>query len=372
MKLAGSKIAVLSRPFMAMLIVSFVLGSTLVGINSYAESEESDSTLVSFAHIGPVSDEGWTWSHDQGRLAVEKAFKGKVRTSMVENLPYSAEASRLLEQFIANGARMIFVSSTVADFTANVAKKHPEIAFMEAGGFVQSENEGQYYVAHWDVSYLIGMAAGLLTETNKLGYVGSFAVSNVYSSVNSFTLGAQSVNPNITTKVVLINSWFDPSKATQAANTLIDYGADFLFGIMDEAAYLQVAEKRGVWAAMWNTDIRRFGPEAYVTSVLLDWNDFYVSEVKAMLDGTWTGDRLVILPIGKGVDRDAWGKNVPAEVQRKVDKVRDKMVCEGYNPFVGPIKDSKGKVRIPAGQAMTISDFYGWDWAVEGVSGMPE
>ncbi len=333
--------------------------------------ETSQPTLIAFAYVGPTSDMGWTWTHDEARKAMEAAFPGKVKTAYIENMPYSDEASRALEQFIADGAKMIFINSEYADFVTKVADKHPDVLFLECDGHRISKNHIWYYVAHWNPTYLIGMAAGLMTKSNKLGYIGSFPVQSVYASVNSFHLGARSVNPKVETKVVLINSWFDPAKANQAANALIDDGADFIMDIMDETAALQVEEKRGVWAATWNTDQRASAPTKYVSSVSLDWKDYYISEVQAFLDGTWKGDRSVLLPLSKGVDRDAWGPNVPADVQKQVDAVREKMLNAGFNPFVGPIKDTKGTVRVPEGKAMTDSELYLWDWAVEGVSGLP-
>jgi basic membrane protein A len=335
------------------------------------EAGPGEPVLVAFGHVGPVSDEGWTWSHDQGRLAVDETYPD-VTTEMVESMPYSEEASRTLQQFVDDGAKMIFITSEYADFVYEVADANPDVAFLECNGHKATDNLIDYYPEHWDPSYLIGMAAGLMTETNQLGYVGSFPTDSVYTSVNSFQLGARSVNPDVTTKVVLINSWFDPGAARQAGETLVDDGADFLFGIMDEAAYLEVAEERGVWAAMWNTDMRRFGPEAYVSSIELDWNDYYIEEVGSLLDGTWEGNRNVLLPIGMGVDRDDWGENVPQEVQDQVDAVREQMLNEGLNVFVGPIYDTEGNEVIAEGEELSDEYLYReWTWAVEGVTGLP-
>lgn len=331
----------------------------------------SEPALIAFAYVGPVSDMGWTYTHDEARKAMEAAFPGKVKTAFIENMPYSEEASRALEQFVADGAKMIFINSEYADFVTAVADKHPDVYFLECDGHRVSKNEVWYYVAHWNPTYLIGMAAGLMTKTNKLGYIGSYPVQSVYASANSFELGARSVNPNAETKVVLINSWFDPAKANQAANALIDDGADFIMDIMDETAALQVEEKRGVWGATWNTDQRAAAPTKYVSSVTLNWNDYYISEVQSFLDGTWTGDRYTLLEMGHGVDRDKWGPNVPADVQSQVDAVREKILNGSFNPFVGPIKDTKGEVRVPEGKTMSEMDLYLWDWAVEGVSGLP-
>lgn len=356
-------------------VVLFLMAGLMIQPVDSAFSAETDESVIylPFSSDSPISDEGWGWSHNQGRLAVEEAFPGEVKTVIVENVPYSAEASRTFQQFCNDGAKLCYICCEMADFLGDVAKKNPDVKFLECDGHqAVTDNLVTYYIAHWDPSYLIGMAAGMLTKTNKLGFVGSFATPAVYTGVNAFQLGAASVNPKVTTQVVLINSWFDPSKAKQAAEALADSGVDFLFGIMDEAAYLQVAEQRGLWAAMWNTDVRRFGPNAYVSSVMLDWSGFYVSEAKAILDGTWKGNRNVILPIGQGVDRDVWGKNVPAEIARKVEKVRDKMIRDGYNPFVGPIYDNEGKLRVPAGEELTPKYLqHKWNWPVKGTTGLP-
>ncbi|RLJ01751.1 MAG: BMP family ABC transporter substrate-binding protein [Candidatus Aenigmatarchaeota archaeon] len=333
--------------------------------------EAHEAIQVAFIYVGPISDEGWTWSHDQGRLAVEEAYGDLVETWYTENTPFSEEATRTIEQYIADGADMVIVTSGYADFVTKAAERHPDVAFLHMTR-TPIDNELAYYISHEYPSYLIGMAAGLMTETNQLGYVGSFPSTTVKASVNSFHLGARSVNPDVTTRVALINSWFDPAAARQAAEALADSGVDFLFGIMDEAAYLEVAEERGIWAAMWNTDVRRFGPNAYVSSVILDWSSFYVDQVGKVLDGTWDeGGDTILLPIGEGVDRDVWGQNVPEDVQEQVDAIRDRMINEGYNPFTGPLYDIDGNLRLEEGQELTpLQVWLEWDWVVEGVVGL--
>jgi len=181
-------------------------------------------------------------------------------------------------------------------------------------------------------------------------------------------MGARSVNPKATIQVITINSWFDPQAATQAGSALIDNGADLLFGIMDEAGYLQVAEKRGVKAVMWNTDLRRYGPKAYISSIVVNFKKYYVQQVGLRLAGKWTPSQ-VILPLGGGVDIDAWGETVPDHVRAQAGAVRTKML-HGWTPFVGELKDSKGTVRVPAGKTMTTADLYNWNWSLQGVVGI--
>ncbi|OBZ95032.1 membrane protein [Pararhizobium polonicum] len=340
--------------------------STALAATLPAVAEED--AVIGFGHVGPITDEGWTWSHHQGLLAVKEAFPKLKKVIEVENVPYSADATRTYRQFVSEGANMIFDTSSTGDFLHDVVKRAPDVAFMECNGHQTMDNLGWYYLAHWYPTYVLGVAAGHLSKTGKLGYVASFPVASVYTSTNAFLMGARTVNPNATLQTIVINSWFDPQAATQAGTALIDNGCDFLFGIMDEAGYLQVAEKRGVWAAMWNTDIRRYGPNSYVSSIIIDFKDFYVDQVKKRLAGEWTPTEN-LFGMGKGVDRDAWGEKVPADVAKAADAVRDK-ILGGWSPFVGELKDTTGTVRLAKDQKMTELELYNWDWSVEGVSGL--
>ncbi|WP_393957817.1 BMP family ABC transporter substrate-binding protein [Methylorubrum sp. POS3] len=339
-------------------------GAQAAGFPAVAEKD----AVIAFGHVGPVNDEGWTWSHDQGMKAVQAAFP-KAKTLFVESIPYSADATRTFRQFATQKANLIFATSQYGDFYKDVTKRNRGIAFMECNGSSLEENLGWYYFAHWYPTYVIGVAAGLMSKTGKLGYVASFPVTSCYASTNAFLMGARSVKPEATLQVVTINSWFDPQAATQAGVALANNGCDFLFGIMDEAGYLQIAEQRGIKAAMWNTDMRRFGPKAYVSSVVIDLKAYYVDQVAKRLAGTWE-PKSTILPLGKGVDRDAWGETVPEAVAKQADAVREKMLSGGFNPFAGEIRDNKGKVRVPAGQTMSEMDLYKWDWSIEGVAGL--
>ncbi len=336
-----------------------------------APIQEADA-VIGFGHVGPISDEGWTSSHHAGLLAVKQAYP-KAKYIEIESIPYSADATRTFRQFVAQKANLVILSSEYGDLLHGVSDKAPDIAWMECNGHTVAANRSWYYVKHWLPSYVAGVAAGLTSKTGKFGYVGSLAVPTVYCGVNAFLMGAQSVKPDATMQVILINSWFDPQAAAQAGTALIDNGCDFLFGVMDEAAYLQVAEKRGVPAVMWNTDVRRYGPKSYVTSIVVNWDKFYVQQVKARLAGAWKSDTTYLLGMGDGpddaTDRDAWGESVPQAVRVQADAVRTKMLG-GFTPFVGEIKDSDGKVRVAKGKAMTDMELYDWNWPIAGVTGL--
>jgi basic membrane protein A len=352
---------------------SLIGGSGLVLPPAYAAGalgavKEQDA-VIAFGHVGPISDEGWTSTHHEGLLAVKAAFP-KAKYLEIETIPYSADATRTFRQFVAEQATMVFITSEYGDLLAEVSNRAPQVAFVECNGHRVADNVSWYYIEHWMPTYVIGVAAGLMSKTGKLGYVASFPVPSVFASANAFQMGAKSVNPKATTQVIAINSWFDPQGASQAGAALLDNGVDFLFGIMDEAAYLQVAEKRGVPAAMWNTDVRRYGPKSYVTSCVLDWRKFYVEQVGKRLAGTWTPGEQILLPLSAGVDRDAWGESVPENVRQAADVVRTKMLKDGFSPFVGELKDVGGKVRVKSGEKMDNLTLYNWDWAVEGVTGL--
>lgn len=326
----------------------------------------AEDLIIGFGHVGPITDEGWTWSHHLGLQAIQKEWPA-ARFLEVENVPFSSQGSRIVRQFVGQGANMVFLTTDFADISAEVIKASPDVAFLECNSFTTEPNKSAYYIKHWDPTYVIGVAAALMSKSKKLGYVASYPTPAVNCSINAFHLGARSIDPTIETQVIFINSWFDPQAARQAGTTLIQNGCDFLFGIMDEAAYLQVAQEKGVWAAMWNTDLRRYGEDAYVSSMVLDWNAYYVEEVRARMAGTWTGGRRVLLPMGQGCDRDAWGAKVPPEVAAQADEVRAK-ILGGFSPFTGEIKDTSGNVVVAAGATMSDDDLYTCGWLAEGVT----
>jgi len=333
---------------------------------SLAPVAEEDA-VIAFGYVGPTSDEGWTWTHEQGRLAVVEAFP-KAKTIVVENIPYSADAGRTFRQFVEEGAQIVITNSNYGDFMYDVAKSAPETAFLHCDDRTLMDNMSVFYPSHWYASYVTGVAAGAMSKSGKLGYIASFPVPTSFTGSNAFLMGARSMKPDATLQVIVINSWFDPQASTQAARALIDNGADVLFGIMDEPGYLQVAEERGAKAVMLNTDSRKYGPKAYVSSIMFDFRKFYVDQVRARLEGKWTSGQH-LLPFGDGVDRDAWGETVPADAAKVADDARQK-ILGGWSPFEGEIKNNKGEVKVAAGQKMSETDIYNWNWAIDGISGL--
>jgi basic membrane lipoprotein Med (substrate-binding protein (PBP1-ABC) superfamily) len=325
-----------------------------------------DKVKAHWVYIGPPDDNGWTQTHDEGRLAAAAALGDRVETAFTPNIGFGAETTQLFRKLVDDGNHIIFANTEYTNLMSDVAAEAPDVKFVECNGHIFTENLFGYYMSHEIPAYLLGVAAGHLAPTGKIGYIGAFPTASTYNDVNGLLLGARSVNPAATVQTVLVSTFFDPQKATQAANALLDSGVEFLFGVMDEPAFLQVAESRGVWTGYWNLDFRQAAPTKYVNNYDLSaWAPFYTEQLQAMLDGTWKAPSEVVLldcPLGE------WGPEVPQDVQDAVAEAQAKVEADG-GIYVGPLKDNKGVEKLPAGQTIDSLGAYSIDWAVEGVSG---
>jgi basic membrane protein A and related proteins len=338
------------------------------GAATGGETGGGEPIKVGFLYIGPPGDAGWTFQHDEARKYVEEQLPN-AETTFLDSVP-EANSGPAIDQLVSQGNKVIFATSFgYGDTVIQKAKQYPDVLFEHATGFQRADNVSTYFVQHWEPSFLLGMIAGRMTKSNHLGYVGSFPIPEVIRDVNSFTLGAQSVNPDVKVQVVLISTWFDPPKEKQAAKSLIDAGADVLFGIEDSPSVLQEAAANNTFAATWNSDMTRFGPTAFLSAVELDWGKHYVDRVTAALDGSWESEDYWGTLAEGTVKLAPYGESVPQEVRDEVDEKLAGFKDGSFKPFVGPIKDQSGKVRFEDGQELTFEDFVTWDWFVEGVQG---
>ena len=205
-----------------------------------------EALKIAFAHVGPVGDGGYSFAHDQARKALEAALGDKIKTSYVESVPEGADAERVLRDMAAQGNKLIF--GTTFGYMDTIQKLAPEFADVKwehATGYKTAANASTYDFRTYEGAYLAGVIAGAMTKSNTLGVVGSVPIPEVLRNINSFTLGAQSMNPKIKTKVVWVNEWFAPPKETEAATSLINGGADILFQNTDSPAVLKTAEEKG-------------------------------------------------------------------------------------------------------------------------------
>ncbi len=328
-----------------------------------------DDIKVGFVYVGPIGDHGWTYRHDIGRLAIEEALGDKVETTFVESVKEGADAERVIQQLAASGHDLIFTTSFgFMNATAKVAKRNPKVMFEHATGYKRSNNLSTYMARFYEGRYVSGVIAGKLTESNIVGYVGSFPIPEVVRGINAFMLGAHSVNPDVKIKVVWVNSWYDPGKEGDAAKALIDQGADMIAQHTDSPAPLQVAENRGVMGFGQASDMIQFAPKAQLTAVIDDWNGYYVARAKAVMDGNWeSGDTWG--GMDSGMVAMAPFTNMPDDVAKLAAEVTEAISNGTLHPFQGPIKDQSGKVVVAEGETVSDEDLLRMDWYVMGVEG---
>lgn len=325
---------------------------------------------VGFLYVGPVDDFGYNYAANQGRLYAEQALGDKIETVMAENVPEDANAERVMEQMIQGGATLIFPTS-YGHFgpAVNVSEKRPEITFLHQGGLEPKANVSSYFGEIWQMVYASGVAAGKMTKSNKLGYIVAFPIPQTLLNINAFQLGARSVNPDVTTTVVFTASWCDPTKNSEAANSLIDQGIDVLTQHQDcPKPVIEVAEKRDVMSVGYHADASSVAPNGWITAAIWNWGPLYTQMIQDVMDGKHT-TALTRYGVADGVVTLApFGASVPQEVQDEVLKVKDAIIAGTLKPFTGPIKDQSGTVRIEGEQPDTVT-LEKTDYLVEGVIG---
>lgn len=347
------------------------LGAFLLAAVTAVSAAAATPLKVAFVYVGPISDGGWSYQHHLGKLALEKALGARIETTYVESVPETADAERVIRQLAAKGYEVIFATSFgYMEPTVKVAKLFPRVRFEHATGYKTAPNVVTYETRFYEGAYLLGVLAGRTSKTNTVGFVGSFPIPEVIRNIDAFTLGARSVNPKIHTRVVWVDSWYDPGKERQAAEALIAQGADVLCQNTDSPATVQVAEEKGIHAFGWDTDMAKFGPHAQLTANTEDWGPYYIDEVKHVLDGSWTGNRSARLGIKEGaVVLTPLNPALPADVVRLFE-ARKKAIVDGtLLPFAGPIRDAAGTLRVAAGTSLPVAEMSTINWYVEGVDG---
>ena len=339
------------------------------GLALGATTASAADLKVGFVYVGPVGDHGWTYRHDIGRQAIEAEFGDRIETTFVESVKEGADAERVVQQLAASGHGLIFTTSFgFMNPTAKVAKRNPKVMFEHATGYKRSDNLSTYMARFYEGRYVSGVIAGKMTKSNVVGYVASFPIPEVVRGINAFILGAHTVNPDVSIKVVWVNSWYDPGKEGDAAKTLIDQGADMIAQHTDSPAPLQVAENRGVQGFGQASDMIAFAPKAQLTSIIDDWNGYYVERTKAVLEGNWeSGDTWGGMDVG--MVAMAPFTNMPDDVAALAQEITDKITSGELHPFTGPIKNQAGEVVVPDGETVSDEELLKMDWYVMGVEG---
>ena len=325
---------------------------------------------IAFAYVGPVGDGGWTFAHDNARKAVEKEFGDKVVTSFVEKVPESADAERVLRDMAGQGNKLIFGTTFgYMEPMLKVAADTKGVKFEHATGYKTSENMRTYDSRTYEGAYMAGVIAGKMSKSGNLGVVASIPIPEVIRNINSFTMGAQSVNPKVKTKVVWVNEWFNPPKETEAATALINGGADVLFQNTDSSAVLQTAEKMGKRAFGWDSDMTAYGPKAHLGSAIINWAPYYIKATKDALNGTWsTGG--VWWGVKEGaIDMVSIAADVPDDTKKRIDEIKSGLSAGTYAIWKGPIMGQDGKELIAKDAVADDKFLSGVNFYVKGVEG---
>ena len=334
----------------------------------YADSKDASETSVGFVYVGPIGDHGWTYRHDIGRKAVERELG--VKTAFVESVAEGADAERVIRKLASSGSDIIFTTSFgYMNPTVKVAKQFPEVKFEHATGYKRTENVSTYSGRFYEGRAVIGTIAGYMSKTGQVGYIASFPIPEVVRGINAFTLAMRKINPEAIVKVVWVNSWYDPGKEGDAAKALIDEGVDIITQHTDSPAPLQVAEQRGVYAFGQASDMSAFAPKAQLSAIIDNWDDYYVSRVRAAMDGSWTSQDIWAGIADGMVEMARYGDAVPANVRAAADAVTAAIVDGSLHPFQGPFNNQAGEPAVAEGEVLDDGVLLGMDWYVEGVQG---
>ncbi len=364
------------------IIIALVVGLIaavfiMMNIKTPSVVKVDDKLKVGFVYLTTPGDHGWTYAHEVGRQQVIEHFGEKVKTTYIENVPEGPDAERVIRELVKQGNDIIFTTSFgYMDPTLKVAKENPNVKFDHITGYKRSKNMATGNIRFYEGRYIQGVVAGLMTNSNKIGYVNSFPIPETIQGINSFARGLRSVNKDATIKVVWVNSWYDPVKEADAAKVLIAEGADVLTQHTDSPAMLQTAEKAGVLGFGQGSDMEKFAPKAQLFASVNNWGPYYIEQIQKVIDGTWsTGDGPDHWAgnTWKGIADDylliSEFKNMPQNVAEAADIAKNGIAKGTLNIFEGPMLDNQGNVILNQGEVLDDGGLWAMNYYVEGVEG---
>lgn len=322
---------------------------------------------VGVIHItDPAEGSGYTYTHDLGIQGMQKNLGLDDSQIVRKNNVSDSDATAIenaMRECVEEGCNIIFATSWgFMDTCEALAEEYPDVIFSHGTGYKSNGvNFNNYFGRIYQARYLAGIAAGMKTESNKLGYVAAMGQENseVTGGINAFAMGAYSVNPDCEVYVKVTNSWFDPEGETQAAQALVDLGCDVIAQHCDTPNPQTVAEQNGVWGVGYNSDMSKDAPGAVLTSVMWDWSVYYTYAVQSVIDGTWTGENY-FGGMADGLVDIAPLSDICAEgTQEAVDAARKQITEEGFNVFDGVIETNDGSTVGEEGSTLSDSDITG-------------
>ncbi len=338
---------------------------------SWASAASAQDVLkVAAVYVSPVSEIGWTKQHSLAMEAIKEEFGDKVDITTIDNVFKPQDAERVFRELAANGNQLIFGTSfSHGTPMQKVAPRFPDVAFEHCSGIKQLGNLGTFEAKYYEGTYVAGVAAGLMTKSAKIGFIGGFPIPDIVGPANALLLGAQSVNPDVTCNAIFLNSWFDPGKEKEAVNTLVSQGCDVICAMTDTATGVQVAGEKGAWSIGYASDMSQFADGKHLTAFTLDWSSIYVAAAKDVAAGTWESkERWKGLASGV-VKMSPLNPAIPADAVARIEKVEQDVASGAVHPYAGELKDQDGTVRVPAGAVMSEEEIRGFNWFVQGMIG---
>ena len=351
------------------LLVTGAASATLAGLGMPARAQTP--LKVGFIYVGPVGDGGWTFQHDLARQAAQEHFGDAVETIYQESVPEGADAERAITQMVLSGCGLIFTTSFgYMDATVNVAAQFPDVKFEHATGYKTADNLAVYDARFYEGRAVMGHIAGRMTQTNKIGYIGSFPIPEVIQGINSTFIHARKVNPEVEIVVAWAYTWFDPAKEADAAKAMIEQGVDVILQHTDSTAPQAAAQEAGnVFTFGQASDMAAFKPTPRISAIIDNWGPYYIERIQAVIDGTWA-TQAFWGGIGEGeVKIGEITEAVPAEVKAEAEALAAKIADKSYHPFTGPLNKQDGSVWLTEGQTPSDDELHGLNFYVEGITG---
>ncbi len=355
--------------FAAAAVAALAAALAVVSVGSAKRS--ASPFKVAWIYVGPHNDGGWSQAHDDGRLYVQKMLGSKVQTTYKENIAVGAQFEQTVSSLVAQGYKMIFATS-YGYLSKSFAAKYPDVLFEQATGTETGPNLSEYFGAAEDTVFLSGMAAGAASKTGSIGYVVAYPIPEVIRHADAFALGAQVTHPGATVRLVWTNSWYNPTKEKQAAESLVSAGADVLGQNVDSTATGQVAKAHGIPWVGYDSDSSSFAPKSWLTASVYNWGPYYLKRVKQAMAGTWKPG-FYYGSIKDGFTKLAkYGPDVSAKTKALIAAKQKQLVKGSFYEFAGPIHDQNGKLVVPKGKRPSVKQLYSVSWLVKGVIGSPK
>ncbi|WP_207544050.1 BMP family ABC transporter substrate-binding protein [Sinorhizobium alkalisoli] len=334
---------------------------------AFAADEPLGITLVI---PSPVGDVGWGRALAAGLEPVKAAYGDRVKVTVIENIAEGPDADRIMNKTVADGNKFLIAGSFgYQNGALQIARRDPSVTVLHASGFQVAPNFSPFAAKYFQGTYLLGMAAAALSKTGKLGSVSAFAIPELITSINAFTLGAQAVRPDIEVAVVWVNSWFDPAKEQEAAKALMAQKCDVIFSnAQDTPSVISACEEAGIYAFNLNSSMKSYAPKTYLGCVATDWSPFFKASVDAHIAGTFEGANAFLGVTDEVVKVVDWSTDVPAEVMTKIKEIEAKIADGSFSPFAGPIAKADGSEGVASGATLSDGEIVAMDWHVKGVT----